>query len=168
MAISVSTANNQATQIQNQVDELRKARKQLLAYKSSINTAWEAAEVPYINTAIDQVVGQIDAAINGMNSLGNDIRTVAATIKREDDAAAAAARARAARVARQQRIDAARYDLQNAEKELDKLILERNNLQKAIQKKMSLSNMKKMTELLKKIESAEQKCNDCKRTLNSL
>lgn len=119
MAINVTAANNQAAQLNNNISKLRDAKRQMQAYRSSVSNNWQGREVTYILTAIDRVIGEIDSAIRNLDSLSGDIKTVAAQIKREEDAAAAAARARAAK---QQRIRVAQEAYDKARNELDDLV----------------------------------------------
>ena len=51
--------------------------------------------MPYITSGIDQAITRIDSVIKQLESLSTDIKNTASAIKREDDAAAAAARAKA-------------------------------------------------------------------------
>ena len=123
MAINVNAANNQAAQLYNNISQLRDAKRQMLAYRSSVSNNWQGKEVSYILTAIDQVIRDIDAASGSIESLSSDIKTVAAQIKREEEAAAAAA-ARA----KQQRIEAAQNAYNSACAELNSLMEQRNRL----------------------------------------
>lgn len=118
MAINVSTANNQAAQLNDNISKLRDAKRQMQAYRSSVSNNWQGREVTYILTAIDRVIGDIDSTIRNLDSLSDDIKSVASQIKREEDAAAAAARAAAERAAAeraaQQRAAAARAEAERA------------------------------------------------------
>lgn len=123
MAINVSAANNQAAQLNDNISRLRDAKRQMQAYRSSVSNNWQGKEVTYILTAIDRVIGDIDSAIRNLDSLSDDIKSVATQIKREEDAAAAAARAAAERAAAeraaqqraaQQRAAAARAEAERA------------------------------------------------------
>lgn len=118
MAINVNVANAQAGQLSGYANQLVSAKNQLRSYKSSISTYWQGQEVSYIVRGIDQTIAQIDSVIKQLNNLSSDIKSTAATIKREDDAAAAAARARALK---QQRIQAAQVNYNRAVDECDNL-----------------------------------------------
>lgn len=158
MAINVNTANNQAGQLNNNISQLRNAKKQMLAYKSSVSNNWQGKEVGYILTAIDQVVGDIDGAIRNIDSLSGDIKNVAAQIKREEDAAAAAARARAAK---QQRIRVAQNAYDSAREDLDELLEKREKIEKKMKKASFLEKLRltnDLQDLNKEIEKAENKC----------
>lgn len=157
MAINVNTANNQAGQLNNNISQLRNAKKQMLAYKSSVSNNWQGKEVGYILTAIDQVVGDIDSAIRNLDSLSSDIKTVASQIKREEDAAAAA---RAA-AAKQQRIRTAQTAYDNAREDLNDLLDKKNKLEAKIKKASFLEKLRltnDLQDLNKEIEKAENKC----------
>lgn len=118
MAINVSAANNQATQLIDNISKLRDAKKKMQAYRASVSNNWQGKEVTYILTAIDRVIEDINSAIRNLESLSTDIKSVASQIKREEDAAAAAARAAAERAAAeraaQQRAAAARAEAERA------------------------------------------------------
>ena len=158
MAINVSAANNQAAQLADNITKLRDAKRQMQAYRSSVSNNWQGREVTYILTAIDRVIGDIDSAIRNLESLSSDIKSVAAQIKREEDAAAAAARAQAAK---QQQIRAAQNAYDTACRELNDLTAEKEKLEAKIRKasvrdKLRLTD--ELTALNKKIEKAKSKC----------
>ena len=158
MAINVNTANDQAGQLNNNISQLRNAKRQMQAYRSSVSNNWQGKEVTYILTAIDQVVGDIDSAIRNLDSLSNDIKTVASQIKREEDAAAAAARAAAAK---QQRIRTAQTAYDNARDDLNELLDKKNKLEARIKKASFLEKLRltnDLQDLNKDIEKAENKC----------
>lgn len=161
MAINVNTANMQAGQISSYANQLRNAKNQLYSYKSSIIKHWQGREVSYITRGIDQTIAQIDSVIRQLNSLSTDLKNTAATIKQEDDAAAAAARARAER---QQRIQTAQTNYNNSIDECDKLYTEKDTLQKLCMENSFASDREpyetKLGELTRKIEEAERKRND--------
>lgn len=167
VAINVNAANNQAGQLNNNISQLRNAKKQMLAYKSSVSNNWQGKEVGYILTAIDQVVGDIDSAIRNLDSLSNDIKNTAAQIKREEDAAAAAARAAAAK---QQRIRTAQAAYDNAREELDDLIEKREKLEARQKKASFLEKIRianELQDLNKEIEKAESKCENAYNALRA-
>lgn len=166
MAINVNVANAQAGQLSSYANQLRNAKNQLTNYKSSLSNNWKSQEVTYITRAIDQVIAQIDSAIKQLNSISTDVKSTAATIKREDDAAAAAARAARAK---QQRIQTAQTNYNRAVNECDDLYKQRDELQKTLSKNMSASKrakyMKQWDELMKKIQDAEKKRTNCYNSL---
>lgn len=166
MAINVNAANMHAGQLSGYANQLRNAKNQLSSYKSSITTHWQGQEVTYIIRGIDQTIAQIDSVIKQLNSLSSDIKNTASAIKREDDAAAAAARARALK---QQRIQTAQTNYNRAVDECANLYKERDTLQKELMKNMSASKrnsyMKKWDELIKKIQEAERNRSNCYNTL---
>ena len=113
MSINLNAANNQANQLLSQINSLNQAKKQLLAYNSSITSNWSGTEVKYVSKSIEQTIKQIDAVINQLKSLSSSIKSTAAAIKREEDEAAARARARAAAKARM---------IEKAQNEYDKAV----------------------------------------------
>ncbi len=157
MAINVNAANNQAAQLNNNIAKLRDAKRQMQAYRSSVSDNWQGKEVTYILTAIDRVIGEIDSAIRNLDSLSGDIKSVAAQIKREEDAAAAAARVKAEK---QERIRVAQAAYDDARSELDDLVDKREKLL-AKYIKASARNRdkiaKEIKELDKTIRSVEEK-----------
>ena len=96
MAIDVNAANQQALQLTSCAEDLRQAKNQLLSYKSSLEANWQGEEVKYIHKAIDQNVDKINKLIAELEDLSGDFKSAAAAIKREEDAAAEAARKKAA------------------------------------------------------------------------
>ncbi len=160
MAINVSAANNQAARLNDNISKLRDAKRQMQAYRSSVSNNWQGKEVTYILTAIDQVIGNIDGAIRNLDSLSGDIKNVAAQIKREEDAAAAAAQARAAK---QQRIRTAQNAYDHAREELDDLIERRERLEKKMKEASFFDKLRifdELQDLNKEIEKAEKKCQE--------
>ena len=159
MAINVNTANNQAAQLNSDITKLRDAKRQMQTYRATISNNWQSKEVTYILTAIDNVIRDIDSAINNLESLSGDIKNVAAQIKREEEAAAAAARAKAAQ---QQRIREAQTAFDDAQRELDALMMERDKLEDQIRRTLSSKSkkaLKKDLEALEKtIVEAQMKC----------
>lgn len=165
MAINVNVANVQAGQLSGYANQLVSAKNQLSSYKSSISTYWQGQEVSYIVCGINQTIAQIDRVIKQLNNLSSDIKSTAATIKREDDAARA-------RALKQQRIKAAQVNYNRAVDECDNLYKERNQLEKILMKNRSLSNREfyqnSLDEIMKKIKDAERKRNDCYNALNAV
>lgn len=96
MAIDVNAANQQALQLTSCAEDLRQAKNQLLSYKSSLEANWQGEEVKYIHKAIDQNVDKINKLIAELEDLSGDVKSAAAAIKREEEAAAEAARKKAA------------------------------------------------------------------------
>jgi len=181
MAINVSAANSQAAQLNDNIAKLRDAKRQMQAYRSSVSNNWQGKEVTYILTAIDRVVGDIDSAIRNLDSLSDDIKSVASQIKREEDAAAAAraaaeraaaeraaqqraaaARAEAERAnqAKQQRINTAQSNYNKACSDLNALKSQKSKLERDLRNsniftRWSIQNQ--LDEVNKKIKSAESK-----------
>lgn len=157
MAINVSAANNQAAQLNDNISKLRDAKRQMQAYRSSVSNNWQGKEVTYILTAIDRVIGDIDSAIRNLDSLCGDIKSVAAQIKREEDAAAAAARAKAAK---EQQIRVAQSAYDAARNELDDLLEAREKLLAKFSKASLRDRVRlnsEIQELNKTIRNAESK-----------
>lgn len=138
MAINVTAANQQANNLYGNIDQLRAARQNLAAYKEVLTANWQGEEVGYYVTAIDQVIGEINTAISNIESLTNDIKTVAAQIQKEEQAAAAAAAraaaAAAAKAAQQARINAAKNEYDQANAALEQLLKQYEDLKKKISK----------------------------------
>lgn len=158
MAINVNAANYQAAQINDNISKLRDAKRRMQAYRSSISNNWQGKEVAYILTAIDRVIEDIDSTISNMGSLSTDIKNTAAQIKREEDAAAAAARAKAAK---QQRIRAAQSAYDNARDELDDLVEKKERLEASMRNANLYTKLRLMNELdalNEEIQKAESKC----------
>lgn len=145
MAINVSAANNQAAQLNDDISKLRDAKRQMQAYRSSVSNNWQGKEVTYILTAIDRVIADIDRVIGNTNSLSSDIRSTAAQIKREEDAAAAAARAKAAR---EQRIRIAQNAYDDAREKLDDLLEKRKELIERFKKSSGRNRIRLQMEIL--------------------
>lgn len=164
MAINISTANNQASQLRGYADRLQQAKNQLNSYKSSLAANWQGSEVPYMSQGIDKAIQQIDAVMRDLRNIANDVNSTASAIKREDDAAAAAARARAAK---QQRIAVAQNAYNNACDELAELNKEKDKLAAKLRDRPSLIQKYRdeLEKLNKKIEAAEKKCDECKNAL---
>lgn len=182
MAINVSAANSQAAQLNDNISKLRDAKRQMQAYRSSVSNNWQGKEVTYILTAIDRVIGDIDSAIRNLDTLSDDIKSVASQIKREEDAAAAAARAAAERAAaeraaqqraaaaraeaeranqaKQQRINTAQSNYNKACSDLNALKSQKSKLERDLRNsniftRWSIQNQ--LDEVNKKIKSAESK-----------
>lgn len=153
MAIDVNKANRQSQNLGDNISQLRNAKKQMLAYKTSVSGNWQGKEVGYINSAIDRVIRDIDNAIRGLDSLSNDIRNTAAQIRREEEAAAARAR--------QQRIRAAQTAYDNACGELNALVAKRDQLNErfrraSFRERLGLTN--EIVALNIEIDMAEKRC----------
>lgn len=182
MAINVSAANTQAAQLIDNISKLRDAKRQMQAYRSSISNNWQGKEVTYILTAIDRVIGDIDGAIRNLDSLSDDIKSVALQIKREEDAAAAAARAAAERAAaeraaqqraaavraeaeranqaKQQRINTAQSNYNKACSDLNALKSQKSKLERDLRNSNIFTRwgiQNQLDEVNRKIKSAESK-----------
>lgn len=96
MAIDITAANQQALQLSSCAEDLRQAKNQLLSYQSSLGVNWQGEEVKYIQKAINQNLEKINKLIAELEDLSGDVKSTAATIKREEEAAAEAARKKAA------------------------------------------------------------------------
>ena len=182
MAINVSAANTQAAQLIDNISKLRDAKRQMQAYRYSISNNWQGKEVTYILTAIDRVIGDIDGAIRNLDSLSDDIKSVALQIKREEDAAAAAARAAAERAAaeraaqqraaavraeaeranqaKQQRINTAQSNYNKACSDLNALKSQKSKLERDLRNSNIFTRwgiQNQLDEVNRKIKSAESK-----------
>ena len=165
MYINISAANNQVSQLQGYADKLQQAKSQLNTYKSSLAANWQGREVPYMTRGIDRAIAQIDAAMRELREIAKDVSLAAASIKREEDAAAAAR----ARAAKEQRIAAAQTAYNTACDDLAKLNTRRDEIMKALKKRPELIRKYKdeLEDLIKSIEAAEKKCNSCKNALTA-
>ena len=163
MAINISTANNQASQLRGYADRLQQAKNQLNDYKSLLAANWQGSEVPYMSQGIEKAVAQIDAVMRDLRNIANDINNTAAIIKREEDAAARA------RAAKQQRIAIAQNAYNTACDELAELNKEKDNLAAKLRERPSLflKYRDELERLNKKIEVAEKKCDECKNALTA-
>lgn len=166
MAINVSAANYQAAQLRRYADRLQQAANELNSYKTSLAASWQGSEVPYMLQGVDKTIAQIDAAMRELRNIANDVDHTAAAIKREDDAAAAAARARAER---EQRIAAAQKAYNSACDDLAELTKRYEAIRDKLKKTPGL--YEKYKNELKKLEAdikqAEKKCDACKNALNA-
>ena len=159
MAINVNAANVQAQQLNNNICQLRVAKQKMLAYRASVSNNWRSKEVSYILAAIDLVLKDIDLAIRNLDSLSNDIKNAAAQIKREEDAAAAAARVRAER---QRRIRVAQKAYDDAQADWEALNKKREELEKRYKKASILEKFRlaaQLQDLNQEIGKAQEKCN---------
>lgn len=167
MAININAANNQAAQLNNNISQLRSAKNQLLAYRTSISNNWQGKEVGNIITAIDQVIRDIDSAVKNLNYLSTDIKNTAAQIKREEDAAAAAAKAKAEK---EQRIRVAQSAYDAAHDDLVALLKKREELEAKFIKASLMEKLKLSSELQdldKQISKAQSKCDSAYNALKA-
>ena len=164
MAINISAATNQASQLWGYADRLQQAKNQLNSYKSSLSSNWQGNEVPHIMQGIDKAIMQIDAVMRDLRNIANDVNSTAATIKREEDAEAAAARAR---IAKQRQIAAAQTAYNSAYDELADLTKAKDDMLKKMRNSISLKFKYKeeFEKLEEKIEIAEKKFEECKNAL---
>lgn len=150
MSINLNAANNQANQLLSQINSLNQAKKQLLAYNSSITSNWSGTEVKYVSKSIEQTIKQIDAVINQLKSLSSSIKSTAAAIKREEDEAAARARARATAKARM--IEKAQNEYDKAVENYENKMNEYISLKAAYEKRKIFKNGSGQEELKAKLE----------------
>jgi len=114
MAINIAVANRQAAQLAQLAAQLAEAKSSLGVYQAALSGHWQAAEMNHINKAIEQVSAQINGAAQSLYALSDDVKSVAAAIKREEDAAAADAQ-------KQAMIEEAQTALTAAQEEADGL-----------------------------------------------
>ena len=171
MAINTAAANNQAARLSSCVSQLKRAREQLLNYKSSIAVCWQGKETAYLIRSVEQTITQIDEIIRELGSMGSSVKDTAMAIKREEEAAAAAAAAAAARNAelRRQRLQAAQTAYDQACAERDELLKARDSLRKKIGNNllMMFSKADELEKLEKQIQEAEKKCSSCAAALKA-
>ena len=96
MGVNVGLARSQARKMHDYVSNLRNIRNSMKDFKTNLNYLWQAEEMIYINNAIDKIDMEILHLYNLIDSLGDDIISVAYEIKREEEERKAAARAAAA------------------------------------------------------------------------
>lgn len=144
MAIDVNAANQQALQLASCADELRQAKNQLQSYRSSLSSNWQGEEVKYILQAIDQNIAKINKLIAELEDLSGDVKSAAAAIKREEDAAAEAARKKAAQ--------------EKAAKE--KAAKEKAAKEKAAQEKAAKEKAQRVADAQKAYDAAKNKLTD--------
>lgn len=169
MTISINYANNQASGIYEQINKLNQSKSQLLTYKSSLSSCWRGTETQYLFNSIDSSISKIDSIIVALKSLSNSVRSTAATIKREDDEAAA--RAKAARI-KAQKLEKARKDYNESVKmykdkvdKINSLKEEHNNSKNKDRRAELRAEIKKLQDELRKDSMA---LDTKKRLLNSL
>lgn len=90
MGINVSLANSQANKLDNTASKLKSLKSNLAAYKSMLNDRWQAAEVIFINHAIDELNKDIQRIATSIELIGDDIRQTANEILNEEIAKAKA------------------------------------------------------------------------------
>lgn len=168
MAINTAAANNQAARLSACVSQLKRAREQLLTYKSSIAVCWQGKETAYLIRSVEQTITQIDEIIRELGSMGSSVKDTAMAIKREEEAAAAAAAARNAEL-RRQRLQAAQTAYDQACAERDELLKARDSLRKKIGNNllMMFSKADELEKLEKQIQEAEKKCSSCAAALKA-
>ena len=168
MAINTAAANNQAARLSACVSQLKRAREQLLTYKSSIAVCWQGKETAYLIRSVEQTITQIDEIIRELGSMGSSVKDTAMAIKREEEAAAAAAAARNAEL-RRQRLQAAQTAYDQACAERDELLKARYSLRKKIGNNllMMFSKADELEKLEKQIQEAEKKCSSCAAALKA-
>jgi hypothetical protein len=89
MGIDLAEANRQASRASGFAGDLRAVQRDLQNYQSNLQQHWQAAEMGLINNAINVLLQKITSAANELASLGGDINTAAAMVKRAEDLAAA-------------------------------------------------------------------------------
>ena len=170
MGIDINLAKSQANELSQQAAELRIAVKKLSEYKTSLKSYWKGKEVSPIITAIDNNIKKIKKVIEELEDLETDIKKAANDIKREEDAAAARARAE-----KQQRIKAAREAYDTAAEKLEELKNQKEQLivlytsiphtQENYPRLMQIYNNYQL--LIKSIEEAEEECELCLKNLKA-
>lgn len=168
MAINVTKANQQASEIAGKVGQLRKARSSLLKYKSELQSNWQAKEVGLYEQSLDAAIARIDALIGSLNSLSNDIKAAAKAIRQEEIAAEEAA---AARAAKQQQLAQARSAYNASCDALDAIAKERAALVQQMRNTRSTATMEllnqQLIEIDKKLAAAQEACNQCRMALDA-
>lgn len=169
MGIDINLAKIQANELSQQAAELRIAVKRLSDYKTSIKSSWKGREVSPIVSAVDNNIKKIKSVIEELESLEADIKAAANEIKREEDAAAARARAE-----KQQRIKTAReaYDasmkkLEELEKQKEQIValyVSTPQTQEYYPRLIQLYNEYQAVKI--NLEDAQKECEACLNALN--
>jgi len=95
MGIDISRARYQANRISNCANVLRDTRRSLESFRESLNPAWQAEEMIYVNRAIQSITNEMSSLASTLSSLESEIISIAYQIKSEEEAREAAARAAA-------------------------------------------------------------------------
>lgn len=166
--LNVSLAYAQAEAIRARKSDLINARNQLQAYKSTIDSNWQASEVNDVNRSLDAAIDRINRQIKEIDSVANDIRTQAQQIRAAQEAEArrqaelAAARQRAQQKNEAKRaMDAAAEARTKAEKAL-------KDADKELSKKNSKANQTKLKEAKNALDEAIKKYEESVKKYNSL
>ena len=189
MSIDINLANNQAVQLRAYADQLRSAKNDLYKYKDTLVSAWRGTEVKSVIASIDAQTAKIDKVIKELESLSSNVQSTAASIKRQEDAAAAAARAKAERErqeraraeaaaraaanansARQNRINVAQNNYNQAVAEKEKLEKQKKAVENSIKRANWYAKMPLVTqraEIIVLLEQAKQRVEEAKRALEN-
>ena len=167
MSIDINLANSQAAQLRSYADQLRSAKNDLYKYKDTIVSAWRGAEARGIIASIDAQTARIDRVIAELESLSSNVQSTAASIKKQEDAAAAAAKAKAEK---QNRINAAQKNYNQALEEKDRLEQEQRDVASKITKTSLLKSaplLARFSELVNLIEQAQKRVEEALKALNN-
>ena len=162
MSIDINLANNQAAQLLTYADQLRTAKNDLLQYKDTIISAWRGPDAKRVIASVDTQIARIDKVIKELESLSNTVQSTAASIKRQEDAAAAEARRKAEREKREREQAAARARAEkqsrvNAAREnCDQALAEKEKLEKQLKEvEKNLNNSSALTRHMYQIQKAQ-------------
>lgn len=85
MGINVGEAVRQANKLENYADNLRVANNSLESLQSTLNSAWQADEMVYVNRAINEINKDLLNIVNQLNKVESQIFSTAYEIKREEE-----------------------------------------------------------------------------------
>lgn len=85
MGINVGEAVRQANKLENSADNLRVANNSLESLQSTLNSAWQADEMVYVNRAINEINKDLLNIVNQLNKVESQIVSTAYEIKREEE-----------------------------------------------------------------------------------
>lgn len=146
MAIDVNAANVQAYRLTEYANRLQDAKSRLANYKNTLTSEWEGPEVRYILQGVDKAISEINSIIRELNCISTDVRNVANTIRREEEAAARA------RAEKEQRIRVAQENYNKAARVVDDLARQREELKLLLSRTTSARKKKELEEQLAKLQ----------------
>lgn len=81
---SVDYARNQVAEIASNRSNLTRAVEQLILFKAKLSSGWQAKEIHYVNTAIDNLNKEIARITRELESIEAAIMTAAHAIEKEE------------------------------------------------------------------------------------
>ncbi len=155
MAMNVSQANRQASQLSSYRTDIARAVSNLDNYKVIIQSNYKSIEVGYILNEIAGIRSQLIRAMNELDAIGSDVRRTAQKIRDQEIA----------------RINAAQKAVNNAYNSLNLLKKERTNLNRLYYASQSDEErqyyINKLAKIHPRIDSAQRYYNQCVNELNA-